>query len=47
MPGMDGFQVAEEIKRASPPQDLTMVMRPFTIGPTTSLALTTWDVAAI
>ncbi len=26
MPGMDGFQVAEEIKRAGPPQDLTIVM---------------------
>ena len=26
MPEMDGFQVAEEIKRASPPQDLTIVM---------------------
>ena len=26
MPEMDGFQVAEEIRRASPPQDLTIVM---------------------
>jgi PAS domain S-box-containing protein len=26
MPGMDGFQVAEEIRRAGPPQDLTIVM---------------------
>jgi CheY-like chemotaxis protein/nitrogen-specific signal transduction histidine kinase len=26
MPGMDGFQVAEEIRRASPHQDLTIVM---------------------
>jgi two-component system sensor histidine kinase/response regulator len=26
MPEMDGFQVAEEIKQASPPQDLTIVM---------------------
>jgi two-component system, sensor histidine kinase and response regulator len=26
MPGMDGFQVAEEIKRTNPPQGLTIVM---------------------
>ena len=26
MPGMDGFQVAEEIRRANPPQGLTIVM---------------------
>jgi PAS domain S-box-containing protein len=26
MPEMDGFQIAEEIRRASPPQDLTIVM---------------------
>ena len=26
MPEMDGFQVAEEIRRASPPQGLTIVM---------------------
>ncbi len=26
MPGMDGFQVAEEIRRTSPPQGLTIVM---------------------
>jgi CheY-like chemotaxis protein/nitrogen-specific signal transduction histidine kinase len=26
MPGMDGFQVAEEVRRASPQQDLTIVM---------------------
>jgi two-component system sensor histidine kinase/response regulator len=26
MPGMDGFEVAEEIRRASPPQGLTIVM---------------------